>query len=248
MKKYQAYIFDLYGTLIDIHTDESKDLFWKKNSISFSGYGAKYEWEELRDAYFHKVKKLEEKIYQEGHRIEIELRDVFVSLLQDKGVDGTDEMIEDIAYHFRKDSTSHIRLYAGVKELLECLHQSGKKVFLLSNAQEIFTVREMKDLGICDLFDEIFISSMYGYKKPDPYFFEVLLKKHDLDPKNCLMIGNDLYDDIAGADQVNMDTYYIHSKLSSDRKAAVKATYTQEGMDLKKLKQKIVTSFKEKAR
>ena len=225
MKEYQAYIFDLYGTLIDIHTDESKDLFWKKNRLSFSRYAAIYEWEELRDAYFHKVNELEEKMHQEGHHIEIDLKDVFFSLLKDKGVDANEKMIEDLAYAFRKDSTSHIRLYAGVKELLECLREHGKKVFLLSNAQKLFTVREMKDLGIYEMFDEIFISSVYGYKKPDPYFFELLLKKHDLDPGDCLMIGNDLHDDIAGGDQVNMDTYYIHSKLSSDRKAMGEKMY-----------------------
>ena len=28
-RSYRNYIFDLYGTLVDIHTDESKPSFWK---------------------------------------------------------------------------------------------------------------------------------------------------------------------------------------------------------------------------
>lgn len=28
---YQNYIFDLYGTLVDIHTNEKKAYLWKKN-------------------------------------------------------------------------------------------------------------------------------------------------------------------------------------------------------------------------
>ena len=32
---YQNYIFDLYGTLVDIHTNEKKAYLWKKMSLFF---------------------------------------------------------------------------------------------------------------------------------------------------------------------------------------------------------------------
>ena len=40
---YQNYIFDLYGTLVDIHTNEKKAYLWKKMSLFFGMKGAAYE-------------------------------------------------------------------------------------------------------------------------------------------------------------------------------------------------------------
>ena len=37
--KYTDLIFDLYGTLVDIHTDEN-DLVWEKTALFFGYYGA----------------------------------------------------------------------------------------------------------------------------------------------------------------------------------------------------------------
>ena len=54
---YQNYIFDLYGTLVDIHTNEKKAYLWKKMSLFFGMKGAAYEPKELRTAYETKIKE-----------------------------------------------------------------------------------------------------------------------------------------------------------------------------------------------
>ena len=56
---YQNYIFDLYGTLVDIHTNEKKAYLWKKMSLFFGMKGAAYEPKELRMAYATKIKEQE---------------------------------------------------------------------------------------------------------------------------------------------------------------------------------------------
>ena len=38
--KYENYIFDLYGTLVDIHTDEEKTELWEKLAQFYGYYGA----------------------------------------------------------------------------------------------------------------------------------------------------------------------------------------------------------------
>ncbi len=47
----QNYIFDLYGTLVDIHTDETKTSLWKRMALLMTLQGAPYEAKELREAY-----------------------------------------------------------------------------------------------------------------------------------------------------------------------------------------------------
>ena len=49
--EYQNYIFDLYGTLVDIHTDENKASLWKKIAVYFSAQGAGYTAKELKNRY-----------------------------------------------------------------------------------------------------------------------------------------------------------------------------------------------------
>ena len=47
---YTDLIFDLYGTLVDIHTEESP-LVWEKTALYFSYYGAYYSGEQLQAAF-----------------------------------------------------------------------------------------------------------------------------------------------------------------------------------------------------
>ena len=47
---YTDLIFDLYGTLVDIHTEESNAV-WEKTAIYFGFYGAHYTGPELKRAF-----------------------------------------------------------------------------------------------------------------------------------------------------------------------------------------------------
>ena len=48
--RYTDLVFDLYGTLVDIHTEED-DLVWEKTAFYFGFYGAHYTGEELKAAF-----------------------------------------------------------------------------------------------------------------------------------------------------------------------------------------------------
>ena len=47
----ENYIFDLYGTLVDIRTDESTSSFWRRMALFLSLQSAAYGPEELRLSY-----------------------------------------------------------------------------------------------------------------------------------------------------------------------------------------------------
>ena len=101
---YQNYIFDLYGTLVDIHTNEKKAYLWKKMSLFFGMKGAAYEPKELRMAYETKIKEQEAALKMEcrgSHVPEIDIADVFRQLFEDQAVSVTEEEIADLAKMFR---------------------------------------------------------------------------------------------------------------------------------------------------
>ncbi len=228
---YKNYIFDLYGTLVDISTDEDNSIVWEKLSLFYGYYGALYLPEELKEAY----NSLVTPNYSHEENPEIQIETVFKRLYLNKGIHPDNELVLHTGQFFRILSTKYIRLYDGIVTMLEKLNAKGKGVYLLSNAQKIFTVYELSMLDIEKYFDGILISSDYGIKKPECGFFKILLKKYGLKPEESIMIGNDSICDIAGAKKAGIDTYYIHSNISPEYIGEVDATYVQMEMDISKL-------------
>ena len=108
----------------------------------------------------------------------------------------------------------YIKLYPHALNSLAQLRQRGYRLWLLSNAQRVFTEYELRHLGLGEQLDGIYISSDYGCRKPDVRFFRALLEEQDLDPAHCLMIGNDRNTDIAGAKAAGLATLYMHTNLT----------------------------------
>lgn len=109
--------------------------------------------------------------------------------------------------------------------MLEQFCEAGKKVYLLSNAQRIFTEYEMRKLDLIKYFDGILISSDYKTKKPDRRFFDALIATYDIVPDKTLFVGNDSRSDIKGAQAVGFDTFYVKSNISPMGDMAEDATY-----------------------
>lgn len=235
---YRNYVFDFYGTLADIRTDEEKPCLWKKMGEIYSALGAPYQPEELKRAF----RRLER---EETGRIgtpdaEPDLTKVFALLYQEKGVPCGEGQARMTAVTFRALSREFLRAYDGVEELLGELRRRGKKVYLLSNAQTDFTRPEIRMLGLTGYFDGIFISSEQGCKKPSAAFFEKLLECFGLDPAQSVMIGNDEGADIAGANRVGMDSLYIHTAISPQEYGKIEATYRIMDGDFRKIRERIL--------
>ena len=217
---YTDLIFDLYGTLVDIHTEEN-DLVWEKTAFYFGFYGARYTPAELKTAFQAKLRAREA---QEGQRYEcfpdIPFEEVMAELFRDKGIGNSDTLGVNAAQLFRISSLEYLRLYPGVLTALEKLRKKGCRLWLLSNAQQIFTEYELRHLGLGEQLDAIYISSDFRCRKPDIRFFNALIEKEGLDRANCLMIGNDRQTDIGGAKNAGLATLYMHTALTPADQAA----------------------------
>ena len=220
-------LFDLYGTLVDIHTDEKKRYRWQKMSDFFRAYGAYYTPTALRKAYLHYVTQLESQLGGPYPEIQIEL--VFLQLYLDKGIHADPALIQSTGTAFRTISRSRLALYPDVLDLLNGLKERHIGIYLLSNAQHLFTEPEMQMTGLLPFFDGVFYSSDIGCKKPDPTFMELLLSTYGLDKKECVMIGNEAASDVAVAEACGMDSIYLHTNLSPQDDSAPAATWQLSG-------------------
>lgn len=215
------FMFDLYGTLVDIKTDEGLPSVWNTLANYYSLKGASYNDTDLKLSYGRicaaKTLELASKRGRGRHRlsetdVEIDLLSVFKELYNARGVDPSLKELNDTALVMRSASLLKLRLYDGAVKVLEELKSSGRRIYLLSNAQSCFTVPELKMLGICDYFDGIFISSQIGAKKPSQVFYDEALK--GLKASECVMIGNDEFADIRGAMAAGMEACYIQTEQS----------------------------------
>lgn len=213
--RYTDLIFDLYGTLVDIHTEEN-DLVWEKTAFYFGFYGAHYTKEELKSAFRAELAKREA---QEGQSYEcfpdIPFEQVMESLFRAGGITENAETLgKNAAQLFRICSLDYVNLYPGVLEALQALRKEGCRLWLLSNAQRVFTEYELLHLGLGQQLDGIYISSDYRCRKPDVRFFNALIQEQNLDKSRCLMIGNDIHTDIGGAKAAGLATFYMHTNLT----------------------------------
>ena len=209
--KYKNYIFDLYGTLIDIHTDEEQQELWQfMTDYLKENFGTVTTPEKLREDYLRicddETVKLAAKNGSKNPEIKIE--HVWQRLV---GKPVSDSDMRKLCNIFRETSRDKLERYEGVAELLSNIKKDGGKVFLLSNAQRLFTEKELETAELVDYFDDIFISSDLGIKKPDGDFLNQLIAKHSLKKEECVMVGNEVMADCGVAAAAGIDVYYINS-------------------------------------
>ena len=215
---YTNIMFDLYGTLVDIWTDETRFVLWKTLAWQFCLHQADYTPKELKEAYFRLVRLDELQLKEKhGEYAEIDLMKVFMKLFELKNAKVSELEVKEMMLSFRALSLKKLKLYDGIEDLLKSLKEHGKKLYLLTNAQRVFTEQEIVFLGLNQYFDGILYSSDAGIKKPDAGFYEMLIHEYQLDKNSTVMIGNDALCDVEGALNAGIHAFFLESNIKSEK-------------------------------
>ena len=217
------FVFSLYGTLVDIHTDENLPYLWSSMARYYSMKGASYDEVEFREEYSRlcrehaeasakKSKKGKSKLAAE--EADFDLSEVFKELFTQKGCRVFSSEVDEAALTFRSISITKLALYPEAKKVLEELKKRGKKIYLFTNGQACFSIPELESLGLIDMFDGIQISSEIGAKKPSKAFFTAALKNSEIKAKDSVLIGSDEFGDVRGGMAANMAACYIQTEQS----------------------------------
>ena len=83
MREFSNYVFDFYGTLVDVHTDENKPALWRFMAELYSAYGCLFDAADLRDTFWRlDAREREEARRRSGlEHAEIRIERVFLRLL-----------------------------------------------------------------------------------------------------------------------------------------------------------------------
>lgn len=233
---YKNYIFDLYGTLVNIRTDEWSKNFYKKFAKWLRKEGYSFEWKKFQKSFQETEQKYRKEESSFTHP-EIVIENVFREVFAKRGYVLNEEEVLYVSEHFRLISLVYLCLYEDTIECLAKLRKAGKKIYLLSNAQRSFTWQELERTGLVPYFDGILISSDEGCMKPDPKFYETLCERYELNVEDCIMIGNELKSDMAGAAAAGMDNFYINRYAICPKEASTCRFVSENGSLLEVLKQ-----------
>ncbi len=216
--EYDNFIFDLYGTLIDIHTDEYCDETWKKWISFLDAQGIKHpELNRFRDDFFDKDKEYRLRPSKYVYP-EIDILRVYDELFTLYGNQKfSDAELFEISYRFREASRDYYRLFEGVPEFLNKLRTHDKKAYILSNAQRSYTLYEITHFKLDDMTDDYLISSDHGCMKPDRAFFDAIIEKHCLKRERSVMLGDSYENDYAGASKAGLNAIWLSGENAANR-------------------------------
>jgi putative hydrolase of the HAD superfamily len=225
-------LFDIYGTLIDIQTDEvsmdaynilSKWLEYKRVYLSPDQVKWLYHEEFARRLGTQDQRKAESDAFMEiaGDRAasasdavlfpDSDVTDVFRTILTrccSVAGPAIDHLPEDCSHLFRAATRKRMFIYPTVRPGLDDLRKAYR-LGIVSNAQEAFTLPELDLYGLRPYFETIVLSSRTGVKKPNSRIFRAALDNLKIEPQQAAFVGNDLFADILGAGRLGMKTIYL---------------------------------------
>ncbi len=199
----KAVIFDLYGTLADVRVDEDSSRFWERLALAcFSPQ--RVSGVDLR-ARFTRLCHDAANEHAEGFMLDA----LFADLLASYGLDSSTQAVASFAGSFRRHSLVRLERKPYTDDLLREIRAAGYRVGLVSNTEALLTDYDLEESGLVDCFDALILSSRVGVKKPDRRIFTLALERLGADAAQCVFIGDNPVDDIAGAQNAGMDVIYL---------------------------------------
>jgi putative hydrolase of the HAD superfamily len=209
-----ALLFDINGTLIDIETDEGLEEIYRAIAHFLTYQGISLHRWEVRDLYFEMMqqqRKTSHEAYPEWDAVEL-----WREIIRRTATDYTRSLPAEklaqlplfLAELHRGIARKRLRLFPAVKEALDLL-RPHYQFAAVSNAQSAYATPELQAVGLLDYFQSVIISGDYGYCKPDIRLFQHALAALQVQPEQALFIGNDLYSDVFGPQQLGIKTIFF---------------------------------------
>ena len=205
MSQYQAIFFDLDGTLLPMDLE----VFTKTYLGLLAKRFRQYDAEALVAAVWQGTKAM---TANDGSMTnEKRFWQVFTGLMGQEVLDRIDEF-EDFYhtdFHQAKAVCGENPL---AKQIVDLAHTKADKVVLATNPlfPACAVASRLSWIGLTpEDFDFITSYENSSYCKPTPAYYQTICHTLNLDPAQCLMVGNDLKEDGQGAKQAGLQTHIV---------------------------------------
>ncbi len=150
--------------------------------------------------------------YERGEIEEQDMLTLFDEAFRHHGYVLEPELIQDLLRREHAAFAAHLLVPEPTMGALRELRRRGYPIGIVSNATAPgHLMREdLELLGLDVLVDAAVFSSEVGVRKPHRRIFEAVLDTMDLDPRNCLFVGDRLKEDVGGSRALGMHPVLTH--------------------------------------
>jgi putative hydrolase of the HAD superfamily len=127
--------------------------------------------------------------------------------------------LEQLSKEGAQRYAADIEFIESAEQLLEFLGQKNLPIALITNGPADMQRAALQRVDIEHYFKTILISGELNIRKPDARIFQLACERLQVQPENCLMIGDNLSADIEGAKSIGMQTAW----MSKERVDGVRA-------------------------
>jgi putative hydrolase of the HAD superfamily len=206
-------IFDLYGTLIDIRTDE--DDFYTYDTVSkwLQYKGVKIDPEVLKSEYHSKI--ADRMAVSKQQYPEVRVEEIFAEICNENAIWKSDTTYLGIETSkvFRSASLRRMRPFEESLTILQRYKDIPK--CLVSNGQRVFSEKELRFLGLYEYFDHVIFSSDVRYKSLILVSSIIALDRLKLKPDEVLSIGDTVENDVITPREMGMEAMHVYDAWAS---------------------------------
>ena len=109
---------------------------------------------------------------------------------------------------FRQNAWQHCQTFSDADIVLQQLRRRGYQLGIITNGSSESQRAKLNGANLISHFDVILISEEEKVKKPDPEIFLLAAAKLNVNPQECIFVGDNPEVDIIGALQVGMQTVW----------------------------------------
>ena len=224
MKKYKYLIFDADYTLVSYKQDEIRAFKKLYDEIGYPYDDAVLE----RSHHFSEEAWREAGLY-DVHLEEIQRRYHELYLSHVKNLFEKEFAVTGFSYNTQTASDKLMQyvstdghLLEGAEQTLKTLSERGYIICVATNGMVDMQTGRLRPLR--QYIYKLFASEEMGTIKPNKRFYQIMFDTLHTTAKECLMIGDSLYSDIAGANGVGMDSCWFDTR-KLEESDAIKPTF-----------------------
>jgi YjjG family noncanonical pyrimidine nucleotidase len=213
MKKYDVFLFDADGTLFDYDMAEARAL-----PACFEDTGYAYT-DCVRDIYREVNSRLWDD-YDKGAISKEDLQTLRFKLLFDRI--GLDWDIGDFNAKYLRELGKGSFLIDGAEKLCRQIRSAKKSIYIVTNGIHSVQRDRIENSRIKPYVEDYYVSELVGYKKPSVEYFDyIFAKNRHIDKNKTIIVGDSLIADIAGGNNVGIDSCWYNGQGIENRTGIV---------------------------